>query len=74
MSYSTWQIAKKAEKGMAAGNRIDTKGEGSLTVVKHVVSVPVWIVISVFSKLLVDELGIAGVKSDTHAFYRTLYC
>jgi hypothetical protein len=58
---------------MAAGICIDMKGEISGTEVKQVVSVPNWIVNSVFSKLLVDELVVGGVESETQVFCKTSY-
>ncbi len=49
------------------------KGEGAETDVKQVDALPYWILISVFSKLAVDESDIAGVESDILAFCVTLY-
>ena len=66
-------MARKTESGMAAGICIEMKGEISGTEVKQVVSVPYWIVNSVFSKLLVDELVVGGVESETQIFYKTSY-
>ncbi len=66
-------MAKKTAIGMAAGSRIDMKGEWSGTEVKQVVSVPNWIVNWVFSKLVVDELVVEGVESETQAFCKTSY-
>ncbi len=44
------------------------KGEDAKTDVKQVDAVPVWILISAFRKLSVDEPAIAGVESDIQAF------
>jgi hypothetical protein len=49
------------------------KGDGADTDVKQVHEAPVWILISVFRKLAVDEPDIAGVESDIHAFCVTFY-